>query len=78
MDKSTESRHKIQVMALEPRTGTRRWKWIVGALPTLACATAMADLTEDYSKEIRPLMERKCHECHNAETTKGDVNLIRS
>ena len=28
-----------------------------------------------YEKEIRPLMAKKCYECHNTGTTKGDVNL---
>lgn len=38
---------------------------------------AHADLAEDYTKEIRPLMAKKCYECHNAEKLKGDVNLER-
>jgi nitrate/TMAO reductase-like tetraheme cytochrome c subunit len=40
-------------------------------------AIARADLAEDYTKEIRPLMSKKCFECHNAEKLKGDVNLER-
>lgn len=36
-----------------------------------------ADLAEDYTKEIRPLMARKCFDCHNAEKSKGDVALDR-
>ncbi len=38
---------------------------------------AHADLAEDYLKEIRPLMTRKCYDCHNAEKQKGDVVLDR-
>ncbi|MEO5980147.1 MAG: DUF1592 domain-containing protein [Chryseolinea sp.] len=29
----------------------------------------------DYEKDIRPLMQTKCFECHNTGTTKGGVNL---
>lgn len=36
-----------------------------------------ADLAEDYTKTIRPLMAKKCYECHNATKTKGDLNLER-
>ena len=39
--------------------------------------TARADLAEDYTKEIRPLIERKCNGCHNAEKHKGDIVLDR-
>ncbi len=39
--------------------------------------TARAELAEDYTKDIRPLMAKKCYECHNATKTKGDLNLER-
>lgn len=39
--------------------------------------TTRAGLPEDYTKEIRPLMAKKCYECHNATKTKGDLNLER-
>lgn len=38
---------------------------------------ARADLAQDYLKEIRPLMERKCYDCHDADSLKGDLNLDR-
>lgn len=38
---------------------------------------ARADLAQDYTREIRPLMVRKCYDCHNAEKHKGDVVLDR-
>jgi hypothetical protein len=38
---------------------------------------ARAELAEDYSKDIRPLMADKCYPCHNAKKTKGDLNLER-
>ncbi len=38
---------------------------------------AYAELAEDYTKVIRPLMAKKCYECHDATKTKGDVNLER-
>lgn len=40
-------------------------------------AATRADLAEDYAKEIRPLMAKKCFACHSAEKLKGDVNLER-
>lgn len=39
--------------------------------------SARAELAEDYTKDIRPLMTKKCYECHNATKTKGEVNLER-
>ncbi|HVR37395.1 MAG TPA: DUF1592 domain-containing protein [Methylomirabilota bacterium] len=30
---------------------------------------------EEYGKDIRPLLERKCYECHGPELQKGDLNL---
>lgn len=36
-----------------------------------------ADLAEDYTKQIRPLLTKKCYDCHNAEKHKADVNLER-
>ena len=39
--------------------------------------TACAELAEDFTKEIRPLMAKKCYQCHNATKTKGDLNLER-
>lgn len=49
------------------------------AFATLLAGTFVtrADLAEDYTKEIRPLMTKKCYECHNADKLKGDVNLER-
>ncbi len=51
----------------------------VAILATLLASHAVtrADLAEDYLKDIRPLMARKCYECHNAESLKGDLNLER-
>ena len=46
--------------------------WLIGGIPA-----AHADLAEDYAKEIRPLMAKKCYDCHNAEKHKGDVTLDR-
>lgn len=43
----------------------------------MVTGTLRAELADDYVKEIRPLMEKKCYDCHNAEKTKGDLNLER-
>ncbi len=47
------------------------------ACSAMVAGTLRAELAEDYAKEIRPLMVEKCYDCHNAEKTKGDLNLER-
>ena len=61
-----------------------RTLWPLYRLPLVFIATLLtgalttrAELAEDYTKDIRPLMVKKCHECHNATKTKGDLNLER-
>ena len=51
----------------------------VGILSTVLAGdlVARADLAGDYTREIRPLMTKKCYDCHNAEKKKGDVILDR-
>ena len=51
----------------------------LAAIATLLAGTLAthAELAEDYTKDIRPLMAKKCYECHNATKTKGDLNLER-
>lgn len=39
------------------------------------CCTAWGGLEEEYRDSIRPLLERKCHQCHGPEKTKGDLDL---
>ena len=53
-------------------------------LPVVFVATVLAvtlvtraELAEDYTKDIRPVLAKKCYECHNATQTKGDLNLER-
>ena len=54
----------------------------ISCLLNTSCATASAEepnaavLGEAYQSEIRPLMERYCHDCHGAaDTVEGDINL---
>jgi hypothetical protein len=37
--------------------------------------SARAGPEEDYAKEIRPILEKHCHECHGPEKKKGDLLL---
>jgi hypothetical protein len=46
-------------------------KLFVGILVT------RAELAEDCTEGIRPLMTMKCYECHAAAKTKGDLNRER-
>ncbi|HET7180191.1 MAG TPA: DUF1592 domain-containing protein [Chryseosolibacter sp.] len=44
----------------------------------LFCAVAHTTAGQDsisYERDIRPVLAKKCFECHNTGTTKGDVNL---
>lgn len=36
---------------------------------------AQAGSSEDFQKEIKPILERHCYECHGAEKHKADLNL---
>ncbi len=38
---------------------------------------ARAELADDYENNLRPLITKKCLECHSAAKMKGDVNLER-
>lgn len=49
---------------------------IILVLLWLGAATAPA-FAVDFENDIRPLMQRYCVSCHNAETTKGDLDLSR-
>ncbi|HMJ66122.1 MAG TPA: DUF1587 domain-containing protein, partial [Candidatus Binatia bacterium] len=40
-----------------------------------AASYVHADPDEDYQKEIRPILEKNCYECHGPEKKKGDLLL---
>ena len=40
-------------------------------------AAAFGPLSDRYAKDIRPLVERFCHECHSAKKAEADVDLLR-
>ncbi len=46
------------------------------AAVAMACSrAAIASPAEEYSREIRPLLEKRCFECHDAATARADLNL---
>jgi hypothetical protein len=45
------------------------------ALAHLTTIVAWAGPAEDYAESIRPLLEKKCFECHGPEKKKGDLDL---
>src|SRR5436853_7836316 len=45
------------------------------ALWPLLAFTAQADTATDGWKDVRPLLEQKCYECHGGKKTKGGVDL---
>src|SRR3990170_1396110 len=42
---------------------------------SLGLTTAFSQDSISYERDIRPLMSKKCFECHNTGNTKGGVNL---
>lgn len=43
----------------------------LAAVSTLAADTP----TPEFAKDIKPIFEKRCYECHNADKHKGDLNL---
>src|SRR5688572_6387587 len=37
--------------------------------------SSAAELAEEFQKDIKPILEKHCYECHGAEKQKGDLNL---
>ncbi len=76
MDIRFSARHSMPLVirAIQP---FRRLPAVVVATLLVGTLATHAGLPEDFTKEIRPLMAKKCYECHNATKTKGDLNLER-
>lgn len=75
MDSNRILRHNLTAMTA---TQSARWQLaLMAAVCIGAVWPALGEPAEDYLKSIRPLMEKKCFECHNAEKAKGDLNLER-
>jgi hypothetical protein len=52
--------------------------WVRIILICLCSASSFAAAKEDhfdFEKDIRPLLDKNCYECHNSEKHKGDLNL---
>ncbi len=68
------------VLTNNARINFHNWQKI-GTLIVVAMTatlfTARAETAEDYEKEIRPLMAKKCYDCHNSAKMKGDLDLER-
>jgi hypothetical protein len=47
----------------------------MGLIIASAFSISAATLEEDYHKEIRPVLEKHCYECHGPEKKKGDLLL---
>ena len=43
--------------------------------PALEAAAALEGSQYDFNKDIKPLLERYCYNCHDEDTQKGDVQL---
>jgi len=55
----------------------RRARYGVALAAGLLSAQLVQGEARDFEKDIRPLVEKYCFECHNTEKTKGDLNLAR-
>lgn len=45
------------------------------SLPTLQATAAPKENQYDFKKDIKPLLQRYCYDCHDEDTQKGDVQL---
>src|SRR5437016_10173606 len=50
-------------------------RWIFLALTCVAGFAAAAPSIDDFEKDIRPILEKNCYECHSSEKHKGGFNL---
>jgi mono/diheme cytochrome c family protein len=50
-----------------------RWAAVLTAV--LISLLANADPAEDFSKQVRPILEKHCYKCHGLEKTKAGLNL---
>jgi hypothetical protein len=40
-------------------------------------AVFAADETPDFTKDIKPILQKHCYDCHNGEKHKGDLDLTK-
>src|SRR5688572_18686534 len=50
-------------------------KTLAGFAAAMVAWSALAKPAEEFRKEIRPILEKHCFECHGTEKKKGDLNL---
>ncbi|MDV6031530.1 MAG: DUF1592 domain-containing protein [Phycisphaera sp. RhM] len=86
VDEVTSPRHGFSLKGLVTSSATAgmdlfaaRLKRLVTLTVTLCClavsASAAADGDGLFENQIRPLVERYCHDCHSGETTEADLDL---
>jgi uncharacterized protein DUF1592/uncharacterized protein DUF1588/uncharacterized protein DUF1587/uncharacterized protein DUF1585/uncharacterized protein DUF1595/cytochrome c len=54
---------------------TTSWRLLLTAATVAAEVSLQAAPADDYTNEIRPILEKHCYECHGAEKQKGKLNL---
>jgi hypothetical protein len=52
-----------------------RLRWVTAFAVVLSPVLAGADPAEDFSKSVRPLLEKHCYKCHGLEKIKAGLNL---
>jgi hypothetical protein len=66
----------VSVQSLTPQTMFRHLLHVFAVTLLLSSSSVRsAPLSPSYVKQVRPLLARYCLECHNAATTKSDLNL---
>src|SRR5579872_3900137 len=58
-----------------PLMPVHRFNFLPIALWPLLTVAAQADTATDAWKEVRPVLEKKCYECHGERKVKGGVDL---
>jgi hypothetical protein len=52
-------------------------RWILLLMMSGHLALFAADETPDFTKDIKPILQKHCYDCHNGEKHKGDLDLTK-
>ena len=52
----------------------KRIRWLAALF---ACGGLRAEDAPDFAKEVRPILEKNCFECHGAKKEKGGLRPLR-
>jgi len=61
------------ILGSDPLAGGRRWTWVVGLALCLSAGAAEQAGAVDFRRDIRPVLETYCFDCHAEGVSKGQV-----